>query len=100
MALIIHEHTSTIGSERTDRHRLAGTVTVDGSPARRTIFVCDRRTLAYVAATTSDPITGAWEITNLPEYPEGSLIVLALDNAATYNAEVADYVSQVATVAP
>lgn len=98
MALIIHEHTSTIGSERTDRHRLAGTVTVDGSPARRTIFVCDRRTLAYVAATTSDPITGAWEISGLPEYPEGSLIVLALDNTATCNAEVADYVSQVPSV--
>jgi len=82
---------------RADRHRLAGTVTVDGSPARRNIFVCDRRTLAYVAATTSDPVTGAWEISGLPEYPEGSLIVLALDNTATYNAEVADYVSQVAT---
>ncbi len=29
------------------------------------------------------------------EYDEGSLIVLAFDNSGTYNAEVADYVSQV-----
>jgi hypothetical protein len=81
----------------TYRHRLAGTITVDDIPARRNVFVCDRRSLAYVAATTSDPTTGAWAITKLPEYPVGSLIVLALDDAGTYNAEVADYVSQVVT---
>ena len=79
------------------RHRLAGTVTVDGIPSKRDIFVIDRMSLSYVAGTKSDTVTGEWEITGLPEYPEGSLIVLALDNTATYNAEVADYVSQVAT---
>lgn len=80
---------------RTDRHRLAGTVTVDGVPASQLVVVQDRLTFALIAASLSDPTTGAWEIQGLPEYAEGSLIVLALDNSGTYNAEVADYVSQV-----
>ena len=80
---------------RTDRHRLAGTVTIDGSPAKRLVVVLKRMDLSFVAAKFSDTTTGAWEITGLPEYPEGSLLVFAMDNTATYNAEVADYVSQV-----
>ena len=80
------------------RHRLAGPVTVDGQPARRIVVVFDRRTFAYVGATTSDPVTGAWEMTGLPEYPERALLVVAFDDTGNYNAEVADYISQVATV--
>jgi hypothetical protein len=83
--------------QRTDRHRLAGSVTVDGQPARRFIAVFDRRNCAWVAGTVSDPATGAWEITGVAEYPERVLIVVALDTTGAYNAEVADYVSQVAT---
>ncbi|WP_284153042.1 hypothetical protein [Desulfofustis limnaeus] len=85
---------------RQGRHKLAGTVTVDGQPARRNIMVIDRRTLTYVAGTTSDPTTGAWEIYGVSEYPERSLLVLALDTTGHYNAEVADYITQVATVEP
>lgn len=81
--------------QRTDRHRLAGVVTVDGAPAMRLIAVFDRRDMSLVAATLSALGTGVWEIAGLPEYPEGVLLVLAVDNSSTYNAEAADYVSQV-----
>lgn len=80
---------------RTDRHRLAGSVSVDGSPAKRLVVVVLRGTLAYVGATFSDSATGAWEISGTQEYDERSLLVLALDNTGNYNAEVADYISQV-----
>ena len=80
---------------RTDRHRCAGTVTVDGVPASRLVVIQDRLTFAIIAARLSDPTTGAWEIQGLPEYPVGSLLVFALDNSGTYNADEADYVSQV-----
>lgn len=81
---------------RTDRHKLAGTVTVDGVPARRLVAVLYRYSFTLIAATQSDPVTGAWEIKGLEQYSTSSLIVLALDNTGNYNAEVADYVSQVA----
>ena len=38
---------------RTDRHRLAGTVTVDGVPASRLVVVQDRTTFNLVAASLS-----------------------------------------------
>ena len=80
---------------RTDRHRLAGEVFVDGVHAARLIVVLDRATMTYIASTWSDPVTGLWEIKGLPQYPELSLLVLVLDNIASHNAEAADYVSQV-----
>lgn len=80
---------------RTDRHRLAGIVTVDGVPAQKLVVVVDRSNFALYAMTYSDPITGAWEIKGLPEYAERSLLVLAMDSTGNYNAEVADYISQV-----
>ncbi len=80
---------------RPDRHRLAGVVTVDGLPAKRLITVVDRLTMTLVTARWSDQVTGAWEIAGLAEYPERSLLVLALDSTGNYNAEVADYISQV-----
>lgn len=82
----------------TRRHRLAGTVTVDGTPARRLVVVINRTNLEYVGAVQSDPVTGAWEVKGLAEHPEKNLLVFSLDNTGAYNAEVADYVSQVATV--
>lgn len=83
---------------RSDRHRLAGTITVDGQPARRLVVVIDRDTLVLKAATHSDSVTGAWEVKGIEEFPEKQLLVFSLDNTGKYNAEVADYVSQVATV--
>jgi len=80
---------------RTDRHRLAGTVTVNGSPASRLIAVFDRMTMSLLAVKLSDPVTGAWDVSGLPEYPVQRLFVVALDNASSFNAEIADYVSQI-----
>jgi hypothetical protein len=82
---------------RIDRHRLAGTVTIDGLPGKKLIAIIDRTTFALVAAKFSDPATGAWEIAGLPEYPERRLLALALDEegGTDYNAEAADYLSQV-----
>jgi len=80
---------------RTTRHKLAGIVTVDGAPAARLIIVMDRATFVLIAATTSVPATGAWEISGIAEYPLRSLLVFSLDNTGNYNAEVADYISQV-----
>jgi hypothetical protein len=97
--MVIDLGVKTLGSLlRTTRHKLAGTVTVDGQPASRLVAVLDRRDLSWVAGTISDPATGHWELNGVCEYPVNTLIALALDNTATYNAEVADYLSQVATV--
>lgn len=82
---------------KTHRHKIGGTVTVDGLPARRNIIAVDRGTMSYRGGTVSDPVTGKWELKWLPEYPERSLLVMALDTTGNYNAEVADYISQVAT---
>lgn len=83
---------------RTDRHYLAGKVTVNGSPAARRVVALDRDTLAYRGSTWSDATTGDWELAGLPEYEPESLLVLALDEAGDFNAEVADHISQVSTV--
>jgi hypothetical protein len=80
---------------RTDRHRLAGTITVDGVPAKRLVVVFDRIAMVLLAAIWSDITTGAWEIHGLPEYPERQLLVMSVDHTGNYNAEVADYISQV-----
>ncbi len=81
---------------RTDRHVLAGTITVNGSPAERRVAVFTRDTLEPVGITLSDPTTGVWRISGINEYPERSLLVVAFDDAGNFNAEVADFVTQVA----
>lgn len=86
---------------RPDRHRLAGVVTVDGQPARRRVALFDRRDYSLIACAESLASDGSWRIEGIGEYPERSLLVVALDSdqpvgAATFNAEVADLLSQVA----
>jgi len=98
MATLIDEFMVLVGNSLlTRRHKLGGQVFVDGSPAKRLVLVMDRYNHARVASTWSDQVTGQWSITNLPEFPERGLLVVALDTTGMYNAEVADYVSQVAT---
>lgn len=83
---------------RYDRHKIGGTVSVDGVAGQKTVVALDRRTFTLITATTSDPVTGEWVMQGLQEYPEESLMVLAIDDAdADYNAEVADFITQVAT---
>lgn len=89
----------TIGKNapRTDRHALGGMVTVDGSPAEKRIIVLLRRDFTVIATTFSNPTTGEWKVEGINEYEKRELIILALDSTGVYNAEVADYVTQVAT---
>jgi len=89
-----------ISTVYTWRHKLAGLVRVNGVPARRRILVIGRFHHDYKGATWSDPVTGEWSIEGMAEYPERSLLVIVFDDLQKpleYNAEVLDYVSQVAT---
>lgn len=79
---------------RTDRHRLAGSVKIDGVLGPRLVVIIDRLTFVLVAATWSRP-DGSWQIYGIPEYPERRLLAVALDHTGNYNADVADYISQV-----
>jgi hypothetical protein len=85
---------------RTDRHLIGGTVEAEGVPAKRAVFAFDRRTMKYVGGTYSNEDTGEWQIKGTLEYPERSLLVIAIDSSNTYNAEVADFITQVAPNPP
>ena len=78
------------------RNRMAGMVSVDGQPAKRFVAIFNRMDFTWIATVISDPYTGKWEISGLPEYPERTLIAVAFDTIGNYNAEVADYLSQMA----
>jgi dipeptidyl aminopeptidase/acylaminoacyl peptidase len=80
--------------KRTDKHYLDGTVKVNGVPGKKRILVVDRATMTYVASTFSDATTGEWRISGIEEFPAEKLLVLAFDDSGTFNAEVADFVSQ------
>jgi hypothetical protein len=80
---------------RTDRHRLAGTVPVTDPQTSRLIAVLSRKTFAGIAFTATNRTTGAWQIKGLEEYPENTLIVMAIDVSGTENAMVFDSISQV-----
>jgi hypothetical protein len=82
----------------TGRHKIAGTVTVDGQPAKRLVAAFDRRTMSLVAVTSSDPVTGAWEISGVGDIGDRNILAVAFDTTGNYNAEVADYITQVTTV--
>ena len=79
---------------RTDRHLIAGTVKVNGTPAKKRVLVFDRKSNVVVASTYADATTGNFKISNINEYPEESLFVIAFDDSTTFNAEIADFVSQ------
>jgi hypothetical protein len=85
---------------RTDRHRLAGTVEIDDVLGKKLVGVLVRGTLAIIAAKYSDPVTGVFEFTGLPEYPMRGLLVVGLDEEGgqDYNAAPADFISQVTGV--
>lgn len=80
---------------RTDRHILGGITKVEGVGASKRIHVLLRDTDTVVASTVSRP-DGTWQIKGINEFPERSLLVIAFDDTGTYNALVADFVSQVA----
>lgn len=85
-----------VSDARTDRHILSGVIKVNGLPAKKRVAVFHRTTLNRVAVTNSSSSDGTWQISGITEYPEQSLLVVAFDDSGEYNAEVADFVSQVA----
>jgi hypothetical protein len=75
-------------------HRLAGHCYTEGTPAKKRVAVLNRMNLQPVTGTMSDPATGEWVIKGLPDFGAASLLVIAQDDTDTYNAEVADYITQ------
>ncbi len=93
-------HSASLAPARTDRHRLAGTVEIDGVPGKKLVGVLERSSWTLLAAKYSDPVTGVFEFTGLPEYPMRALLVVGLDEEGgqDYNAAPADFISQVTGV--
>lgn len=81
---------------RDDRWMMGGTVTVNGNPASRRVAVFNRNTLQLVGVTRS-LVDGTWRLNGMNEYPERSLFAVAFDDEQQkYNAEIADFLTQVA----
>ena len=64
----------------TEKRRIAGRVTVNGSGSSKRVLVHKRGTLEYVTSTHSKA-DGTFEIRDLPVLPEKSLIVMVIDDA-------------------
>jgi len=78
-------------------HKVSGTVTVNGSPAARTVAVFRRSDFTLLGTTTSNATTGAFEILNdLIPADANALLVTAIDSTGTYNAVSVDYITSVA----
>lgn len=78
---------------RTDRHALAGVVTIAGVPGARRVALFLRGTLELVAVTSSQA-DGTVKFSGLPEYEPGSLLAVALDDTGACNAVALDHWSQ------
>jgi hypothetical protein len=88
----------TVNRERKDRHKVSGTVKVNGNPAKRNVHILRRADMVLVGSTVSDPTTGYWEIKLITEYPERALMAIAVDDTGVFNSEIFDWITQVATV--
>jgi len=79
-------------------NKVSGTVTVNGSPAARTVAVFRRSDFTLLGTTTSNATTGAFEILNyLIPADANALLVTALDSTGTYNAVSVDYITAVSS---
>jgi len=79
-------------------NKVSGTVTVNGSPAARTVAVFLRSDFTLLGTTTSNATTGAFEILNyLIPADANALLVTALDSTGTYNAVSVDYITAVSS---
>ncbi len=87
-------------SIRHDRHALGGTVLKDGVPQADVLVVIFHRNKLEVFAVTRTKPDGTWRINGLAEQPEKSLFGIALPPNVTYNAEIADWLSQAAPNPP
>ena len=80
----------------TTANKVSGTVTVNGSPAARTVAVFLRSNFTLLGTTTSDASTGAFEIIGVPS-DANALLVTAIDSTDTYNAVSVDYITSVSS---
>ena len=79
-------------------NKVSGTVTVNGSPAARTVAVFRRSDFTLLGTTTSNATTGAFEILNyLIPADANALLVTAIDSTGTYNAVSVDYITSVSS---
>jgi len=77
-------------------NKVSGVVTVNGSPAARTVAVFRRSDFTLLGTTTSNATTGAFEISNgLIPADANALLVTAIDATGTYNAVSVDYITSV-----
>jgi len=79
-------------------NKVSGVVTVNGSPAARTVAVFLRSDFTLLGTTTSNATTGAFEILNGLIPPDANaLLVTAIDSTGTYNAVSVDYITSVSS---
>ncbi len=76
-------------------HKIAGTVTVDGSPSVKKVLAFHRGTYQLLGSTESTMPDGKWEIRGMPPTAAREIVVLALDDSGKFNAEVADFITAV-----
>ena len=70
------------------RYKIAGTVYVGASPAKKRVLAFRAGEATYLKGTTSN-LSGVWAIAGLPDTMAASeLVVIAVDDTATYNIEV------------
>jgi len=78
-------------------YKVSGTVTVNGSPAARTVAVFLRDGFTLLGTTTSNATTGAFELNNWHlSSSTDALLVTAIDSTGDYNAVSVDYITAVA----
>lgn len=82
-------------TDRQDRHYLGGTATLDGVTAELLVRMFERGSFLLVAATTSNPSTGAWSISHVNEYPVEGVYIIIFDPSGSANSVVMDWLSQV-----
>lgn len=84
-----------LNSARKGKHHLSGNVAVESIPAQRKVSVYDRKKMSWVASTLSDPETGEWSISCIPEFGDRGCFVIAQDPPeGIHNAQIFDFVSQ------
>lgn len=75
-------------------YMVGGTVKADGVGVARRVVLIDRRTMETVASTMSHD-DGSWQISVFYNLGEKNSLVVVFDDTETYNAEVADLVTQI-----
>ena len=81
--------------ERTDRHILRGNTEINYIAKDCLICVFDNTTFVLLAAKFSNNSNGNFEFKGMYEYPEKSLMVVAIDPSGLRNSLIYNYESQI-----